>query len=349
MRLDFNNLLCYTKIMKKKILRFILGIISLLITIFIFIMLAFTFSPIPGAMIVRHMFDSKVKITDKKTFDKVQGTVDISYDHQYKSLFKDNSYDLYLPKNIDHKIPVLVWIHGGGFIGGDKSTLKEFATKLASDAQIAVLSMNYQRAPESKYPNQVLQVGELISSLQKNKSTVIDLSHVMFGGDSAGAQIALEYVLTQTNDIHRNSLNIPHLLNKDNIRGTLSYCGPLNLKQMVNDKSRSGFMKFFVQTVAWSELGIKHWESSPRLEESSLVSQLTKDFPPTYITDGNSYSFEEQGMAFEKRLNQFEVPVQTLFFNHSTKKISHEYQFDYSKKEARQCYSQTLSFIEKYK
>lgn len=72
---------------------------------------------------------------------------------------------------------------------------------------------------------------------------------------------------------------------------------------------------------------------------------MTKDFPPTYITDGNAYSFQEQVQALENRLKTLNVPVTGLFYTDNPKQINHEYQFDYSQPEAQTCYVQTLTFI----
>ena len=44
-------------------------------------------------------------------------------------------------------------------------------------------------------------------------------------------------------------------------------------------------MHFFVKTVAWSLIGTKDWQTDERLYQASLVDQVSKDFPPTYITD----------------------------------------------------------------
>lgn len=72
-------------------------------------------------------------------------------DLTYESKYKENTYDIYYPKNSKGPVPVLFWVHGGGFVGGDKSGVKEFATKLVSDANIAVVAMNYELAPDSEY------------------------------------------------------------------------------------------------------------------------------------------------------------------------------------------------------
>ena len=81
-----------------------------------------------------------------------------------------------------------------------------------------------------------------------------------------------------------------------------------------------------------------------------VANSLTPDLsPPTYITDGNAYSFQEQGQALENRLTELKVPVQSLFYTDTKKEITHEYQFDYTLKESKNCYQQTLDFVNKYK
>ena len=56
----------------------------------------------------------------------------------------DRLLDLYLPKGIQPtKLPVYIYIHGGGFSGGDKNQHKAFCSKLASYG-IAVIATNYR-------------------------------------------------------------------------------------------------------------------------------------------------------------------------------------------------------------
>ena len=81
------------------------------------------------------------------------------------------------------------------------------------------------------------------------------------------------------------------------------------------------------------------------LFQASLVDHVTKNFPPTFITDGNAYSFQEQGIALENKLKELQVPVEGLFYKDEKKEISHEYQFDYSLPESKECYEQTVTFI----
>lgn len=331
----------------KRFLRGLLWGLVIMLGFSLVLIIVFNSSPKPGAWVIRHMFSSEFQVTDQKNYQRAKQEVSLVKDKSYASKHNDNSFDVYYPKKSTGALPVLIWVHGGGFVAGDKKGTREFATRLANDTNIAVLSMNYETAPESTYPNQIIQVGELINCLKIKKYKMLDLSQILFGGDSAGSQIALQYVLTQTNSNYGRRVGIKQGLNKTAIKGTISYCGPVNLKQMVNVQSNSQFMKFFVNTVAWSEIGTRNWKNSSKLEEVSLVSHLTSNFPATYITDGNAFSFQDQGIEFKKRLEELNIPVQALFFKNYNKTINHEYQFDYSLDESQKCYKETLEFINK--
>ncbi|MGX7051517.1 alpha/beta hydrolase [Leuconostoc palmae] len=212
--------------------------------------------------------------------------------------------DVYTPKKLTQQTPILIWVHGGGYVGGDKSGMKEFATRLVSDTNVVFVSMNYETAPSAIYPIQLKQVNEVVEYLKASQEVHFNTEKIIFGGDSAGAQIALQYALVQTNKQYAHQLQFKQLLNENQIIGAISYCGPVDLEQVTHKKSDSFIMKWFVNTVAWSELGQKNWQQSHQLKAASLVNHLTNQFPPTYITDGNAYSFQEQGWLFKQRLEK---------------------------------------------
>ncbi|WP_430611748.1 alpha/beta hydrolase [Enterococcus sp. DIV0876] len=331
--------------MLKKMLKVFLYFILVLLSIAMIVVIAFQVSPRPGAYVISKMFDSPIEITDQTSYDQVKGHVQISADKSYDSAFANHTYDVYYPNNAAEPVPVLIWVHGGGYVGGDKAGVEEFATKISSDAQIAVVVMNYAHAPSSQYPNQVLQVNDLVKQLQKDQDNRLDLKNILFGGDSAGAQIALQYVAIQTNETYAKEMKMDPFIAPNDIKGTLSYSGPVDMQQIANQKSNNQFMKFFVNTVAWSLLGTKNWKEDDRLVQVSLTNSVSKDFPPTYITDGNAYSFQDQGIAFENKLKSLNVRVESLFFKGDAKEITHEYQFDYSLPESKKCYEQSVAFI----
>ncbi len=78
--------------------------------------------------------------------NQVQFICDIRYGKKPKGIGNEHSsdriLDLYLPLGINKKLPVLIFIHGGGFSGGDKSETKNFCFEIAKHG-IAVISLNY--------------------------------------------------------------------------------------------------------------------------------------------------------------------------------------------------------------
>lgn len=333
----------------KRLVKILLGVFGGIAVLILVVFIAFQVSPKPSAMLIARMFNGEVSITDQESYDLAQEKVSVSKDETYPSAFSKNDYDVYVPKNLTAPAPVLVWLHGGGYVGGDKAGVKEFAVKLASDEQMIVVAMNYEVAPASQYPNQVIQVGELFQALQQKADPDLDLARVFLGGDSAGAQIALQYTNTQTNVTYGQKMGLAKLLDKGSIKGVISYCGPVDLKQIADSSVEDKNMRFFLETVAWSLTGTKEVSNNPKLQEASLVDQVTADFPPTYLTDGNAYSFQEEGMALEERLQALNVPVRSLFYADVSKEITHEYQFDYTMDEAKKCYQETLDFLNEFK
>ena len=250
-------------------------------------------------------------------------------------------------KDSDVRAPTIFWLHGGGFVAGDKAGSEEFATYLTEATGYTVISANYEKAPSAKYPSQIIQTEQLYEFFSQNSSKypMLDMSKIMFGGDSAGAQIAAQFVLAQTNTDYAKEVGVNQVSDKGHIKGSILFCGPLNLKDTVGTKTDNKYLKFFVNTVAWSLTGERNWQSSPAIEQASLVDRLTKDYPPTYITDANSYSFEDQGIAFANKLNSLGVETKSLFFKNSTKQINHEYQFNFTTDEAKESFSLTVDFV----
>lgn len=329
-----------------KILLALVGVLVLLVAT---VVIAFTVSVKPGVYVIGKMFEQPVTILEEESFERVNAKVELQEDITYTSEFNENELDIYYPKDSERKgHPILFWVHGGAFVSGDKEALREFATHIAADNGVSVVALNYDHAPDLKYPGQVKQLAEVYSFLEENAEDypMLDFSKVMFGGDSAGAQIAGQYVALQTNDSYAKDMGIDQIVAKDSLRGFLSYSGPVDMEQMTTMESSSFFMKFFTNTVARAFIGVRDWKNSDEIREASVRSYVTEDFPATYITDGNTFSFQEQGMALRDELSNLDIDVVSLFFDQMDKEISHEYQFNYSLDEARESLQQTKDFIE---
>lgn len=107
----------------------------------------------------------------------------------YSNTSSRNRLDIYLPKSSAQPHPFVIWIHGGGFMVGDKSEpelLDEFL-----DAGIAVVSINYRFSSEAIWPAQ-LEDGKAAMAFVRANSEKYRLNKNKAGvfGASAGGNLA---------------------------------------------------------------------------------------------------------------------------------------------------------------
>jgi acetyl esterase/lipase len=100
--------------------------------------------------------------------------------------------DFYLLKGQGH--PAVIFIHGGAWVGGDKSAYAGYYANKYGNAGISVISINYRLAtlsdPKTQWPAQ-LQDAQLAVRFVKQYWNIlgIDPNRICVFGDSAGGQI----------------------------------------------------------------------------------------------------------------------------------------------------------------
>lgn len=112
----------------------------------------------------------------------------------YKTVGKTPIHaDLYRPANDDRIKPVIVWIHGGGLIGGSRGGLREEQKQVYLTAGYSVVSIDYRLAPETKIPAIVDDVKDALEWVRKNGRSLlkIDPARIFVVGHSAGGYLAL--------------------------------------------------------------------------------------------------------------------------------------------------------------
>lgn len=137
------------------------------------------------------------------------------------------------------------------------------------------------------------------------------------------------------------------IVSKLNFKGAILYCGPYNfdLIQRETKNSNNWLMRWFVHTVGWSMTDEFFWSKSSLATEANIANYVTKNYPATYITDGNSFTFESSGKQLANSLRNKGVKVTERFFSKKTN-VNHEYQFDFTTKKAKKTLAQTIKFMQ---
>ncbi|RVW07699.1 alpha/beta hydrolase [Prescottella agglutinans] len=95
------------------------------------------------------------------------------------------------PVEASGDLPVLIYIHGAGWVFGDENTHDRLVRELAVGAGVAVVFPVYDRAPEAKYPVQIEQNYAAARWVAKQgRGYGLDTSRVAVCGDSVGGNMA---------------------------------------------------------------------------------------------------------------------------------------------------------------
>ena len=88
-------------------------------------------------------------------------------------------------------LPVLLYLHGGGFTIGSVATHESLCCHLAHLGHCAVVSVDYRLAPEHPYPTAVNDAWDSLQALVAQAPGLgLDASRIAVGGDSAGGTLA---------------------------------------------------------------------------------------------------------------------------------------------------------------
>ena len=98
--------------------------------------------------------------------------------------------DVYYPEGTKKKLPVIVDIHGGGWVYGDKELNKYFCLDIAARG-FTVVNISYRLVPETDVFGQIRDIFAALHWLEKNaKDFPCDMNNVFLVGDSAGGHLA---------------------------------------------------------------------------------------------------------------------------------------------------------------
>lgn len=199
----------------------------------------------------------------------VKSVLNITYDKKHG---KWGKLDAFRPEGKEGVLPLIVVVHGGGWIYGDKEIYHLYAKDLARRG-FAVICFNYVRAPEKKFPFQLEALDKVLLWAKDHRIPFgFDIANVFLAGDSAGAQLSAQYAAIKTNEkyakLFKLALPLP-------IRGLLLACGVYDHLGARHDKEEDLLWKYY----------LPEKDEDPRYE---LLTNITIDFPPTFLFSAES-------------------------------------------------------------
>jgi acetyl esterase/lipase len=213
-----------------------------------------------------------------------------------------NVLDLYLPAS-DQPTPLVLYIHGGGFQGGDKRSLNPLDGKSCLDAGFAVAALNYRLTNTAPMPAAYLDCARALQFLRHHaREWNLDPTRVASTGGSAGAGTSLwlafhdDLADPKSDDpVARQSTRLTCVAVSN---GQSSYDPRFAEKiglPRPNFERHSFFLPFYNIT--------KDEIDTPRAyklyEEAAPITYLSKDDPPALLT----YSLADEPVTNQSNLN----------------------------------------------
>jgi acetyl esterase/lipase len=203
----------------------------------------------------------------------VQWLPDLEYvpgGHQRQKL------DLYLPEKVTRPLPVIVWVHGGGWYEGDKDWRR--AVPLVPKGY-AVANINYRLSQDAIFPAQIEDCKAAIRWLRSNAAKYnLDPDHIGAWGPSAGGHLVA--LLGTTGNVKELEGTGGNLDQSSRVQCVVDWFGPTDLATMGGqyDEPDSSVARLTGGPVQ------KNKEKAAR---ASPVTYVTKDAAPFLIMHGD--------------------------------------------------------------
>lgn len=194
--------------------------------------------------------------------------------------------DLYLPAASATELPVIVWVHGGGWASGDKGN-GGHAARL-TERGYAVASINYRLSWEDRFPAQIEDCKAAIRWLRANAPRYnLDSDRVGVWGSSAGGHLAA--LLGTSSGVQELEGNLGNQDQSSRVQAVIDWYGPADLLKMQAESLQCSVVDhnspLSPETLL---LGCPMPLCPDRARRASPVTYATADDPPFLIMHGTN-------------------------------------------------------------
>ena len=208
-----------------------------------------------------------------------------------------NLLDVYYPKDTSKTLPVIIVVHGGGWLYGNKELNKIYAMNLSLRG-FAVVNINYHLVHEKRFPEQIKDIYAVLNWIDNNdKKYYLDKNNVFITGDSAGAHLSSIAMALQHNEVMSRELGIKTNIN---IRAGGLICGVYDLEDF------GGIKALIVRKYAKVILG-ESIKKSPNNRYMSFKSVYNGKVAPLYVMSSRHDFLGSQTLGFGRFLKNNEI------------------------------------------
>lgn len=223
---------------------------------------------------------------------------------EYYAIHKNNvkvRLKVYAPINQKQDLPVVLFIHGGGYVFGTVEGNDAKCAQYVKEVNCVVVSVDYRLAPEHPYPAAIEDCYLALQWIVENQQSLsVDIDRLaVVGGSTGGGLTAALSLLSRDRQGPNIKFQMPLFPMIDDS------CSTFSSKEFTDKRIWSKDLNQF----AWS-MYLKNVEGEAPKYAAPMREEDFSHLPPTYTTVGTLDPFRDETMNYVKALTEAGVPVE---------------------------------------
>lgn len=247
-----------------------------------------------------------------------------------------NLLDVYRPKERKGILPVIINVHGGGWVAGTKDSAQFYCMSLVKHGFV-VINPSYRLAPEYQWPAGVEDINYVVHWMMSHAEEYgFDTEHVFLIGDSAGGNMAAVYACICTNEEYAAKYDfsppagfVPCALGLN--------CGVYNVP-----KNRLGLIGMLMK-----DLHGKGYRKQD-LVRMSPCYYITEKFPPSYLMTSTGDFMKKDPKYMIEGFEKYHIDYEYKMYGSKENRLSHVFHTNIKNLEAEKCNEDECRFFNKY-
>ncbi len=215
---------------------------------------------------------------------------------------------IHRPKGVVKRLPVVFYIHGGGWVMGDDKTHERLVRELAAGIPAAVVFPVYTPSPESEFPRPTDQLFAVLNHIVARSADLgLDAGRLAVAGDSVGGNMAIAMTM-KAKDAGAPKIAFQLLIYPvtDAAMTSESYTlyenGP-----WLTRKAMEWFWKMYAPD--------ENDRLSPPASPLNWPAEAMKGLPPALVITDENDVLRDEGEAYARKLDEAGVRITSVRFN----------------------------------
>ncbi len=247
--------------------------------------------------------------------------------------------DVYRPKDREgERLPVIVSVHGGGWMYGDKERYQFYCMNLAQRG-FAVVNFTYRLAPEFQFPANIEDTNLVFTWVLAHADEYgFDTAHVFGVGDSAGAHNLGLYAAICTNPDCAKEYDFAPPKGFAPTAVALN-CGSYRIALSEDPKDMTThLMRDF----------LPEGGTDRELERIAVASYVTENYPPVFLMSASGDFLKPDQLLIAEKLSECDVPFVYRFYSRGKEPLGHVFHCNIRLAEAAQCNDDECDFFKTF-